>query len=141
MPITFQFQTKTALRHRRRLKNLLLHVANEESFAVQELQIVFCDDNYLLGINQTYLGHDFFTDIITFDLSEFPRQIIGELYISVDTVMSNSNLLLVSYQEELRRVMIHGLLHLCGYKDKTKEQKSLMRAKEDFYLGIYMNMI
>jgi rRNA maturation RNase YbeY len=90
-----------------------------------------------LKINNLHLEHNYFTDIITFDLSELPNQIIGEIYISTDRVKENASLIGVTINEELHRVIIHGVLHLCGYKDKTAKQKKDMRLLENKYLQKY----
>ena len=99
-----------------------------------EISIIFCSDGYLLGINRKHLNHDYFTDIITFDYRE-GSLVSGDLFISVDTVRSNALQFGVSFEEELRRVVIHGVLHLCGYGDKSPGEAEVMRSKEDFYLA------
>ena len=91
---------------------------------------IFCSEDEILRINQSYLNHDYYTDIITFDYSE-GNKISGDLFISVETVKTNSEKFKTDYEEELRRVMIHGILHLCGYKDDTSENKKKMKQKED----------
>ena len=98
------------------------------------LSFVFCDDNYLLSINQKYLNHDTFTDIITFDYCE-GNSISGDLFISLERVEENANEHSTTFHNELNRVVIHGVLHLCGYKDKTDEEAKTMRRKEDYYLN------
>jgi len=98
--------------------------------------IVFTDDNDLLRINQEFLKHNYFTDVITFDFSD-ENCIQGELYISVDSVVSNAGLYGVRKTDELRRVMVHGILHLCGYKDNTDEHVAEMRERENRYLKLY----
>ncbi len=105
-----------------------------------KLQYVFCSDTFLLDINVSYLQHDDYTDIITFDLSEDRNNWIeGEIYISVDRVKANAKLYNVSFLQELLRVIFHGALHLCGYGDKTIAQKSEMRRKEEEYLNLYLS--
>ncbi len=94
------------------------------------IAIILCSDEYLLDINKKFLSHDYYTDIITFDYTEGKR-ISGELYISIDRVKENAKQLGVSFPNELHRVMIHGVLHLCGYKDKTRKDREMMRTKED----------
>jgi rRNA maturation RNase YbeY len=95
-----------------------------------DINYIFCSDDEILRINKQYLNHDYYTDIITFDYTE--NDIIsGDLFISLDTVKSNAEELGTDYQEELHRVMIHGILHLCGFKDKTTEEGKLMRKRED----------
>ena len=108
--------------------------AKNENKEIGDISYVFCSDDYLLDINQRFLEHDFYTDIITFDYSE-ANVLSGDLMISIDRVKDNSEKLNTPFSEELKRVMIHGILHLCGYKDKTKEEELLMRSKEDFYLA------
>ena len=95
-----------------------------------EINVIFCNDDYLLSINKTYLNHDYYTDIITFDYSK-PEGVSGDLYISITRVKDNAKKLNLEFNDELYRVIIHGVLHLCGLKDKTKQEKEKMRAKED----------
>jgi len=95
-----------------------------------DITYIFCSDTEILRINQFYLKHDYYTDIITFDYSE-DNILSGDLFISLDTVKTNSLKFKTGFDNELRRVMIHGILHLCGYKDKASEEKKIMRAKED----------
>jgi rRNA maturation RNase YbeY len=141
--ITFHELTPVPwFRKRRLMKALLIDLFKKERTPVAEVSYVFCTDEYLLEINQQFLQHDDYTDIITFDLTEHlansspaPRR--GEIYISVDRVLDNARQLQTTRDEELRRVMIHGCLHLCGYKDKLNDQKRIMREKEDQYLRLY----
>src|SRR5690606_18692821 len=104
-------------------------IASEEK-KLEEICYIFCDDEYLLNLNEEFLQHDTYTDIITFDYS-VGKILQGDIYISTERVKENSDEFNVSFEEELRRVIIHGVLHLCGYKDKTKEQSLLMRQKEE----------
>lgn len=106
-----------------------------EGKIVGELSFVFCDDEYLHKINLEYLNHDTYTDIITFDYTE-ANIISGDIFISIDRVKENAIAFNVLFENELSRVIIHGVLHLMGYKDKTEEESTLMRAKEDFYLNL-----
>ncbi|WP_100076136.1 rRNA maturation RNase YbeY [Chryseobacterium camelliae] len=101
-----------------------------------EINYIFCDDEYLLKINQDYLQHDYYTDIITFDYVK-GKTINGEIFVSLQRISDNASTLSREYEEELRRVLAHGILHLSGYKDKTEEEEKLMRSKEDFYLKQY----
>ena len=126
------FSLKEKLKH----KAWLNEVAKQEGKKILELSYVFCSDNYLLQINQEYLNHDTLTDIVTFDNSEDPKKIEGDIFISIDRVKENGEKLGTS-ETELERVMVHGLLHLLGYKDKKKEDKALMTEKEDFYIKQY----
>lgn len=111
--------------------------AETERFVISNLNYIFCSDEYLLQINKDYLNHDTYTDIVTFDNSEEEQVIEGDLFISIDRVKENALAFKVTFNEELCRVMIHGVLHLMGYKDKTDEEKKQMRAKEDFCLSKY----
>jgi rRNA maturation RNase YbeY len=101
------------------------------------LTYVFCSDEYLLDINKEYLNHDYFTDIITFNLANTDQPVEGEIYISLDRVKENAQKLGQSYKDELHRVIFHGALHLCGFKDKALEEQTRMRKKEDEYLDLY----
>lgn len=101
-----------------------------------EINYIFCDDEYLLKVNQDYLQHDYYTDIITFDYVK-GKTISGEIFVSLQRISDNASTLSKNYEEELRRVLAHGILHLCGYKDKTEEEEKEMRRKEDFYLAKY----
>jgi probable rRNA maturation factor len=102
-----------------------------------EINYIFCSDARILAINNLYLHHDYYTDIITFDYSE-QNKISGDIYIGIETVASNSKMLLSSYEKELNRVIIHGILHLCGFKDKTPETEKIMHQKEDEALEFYI---
>ena len=102
-----------------------------------EINYIFCDDDYLLKVNQDYLKHDYYTDIITFDYVK-GKTISGEIFVSLQRISDNASTLSKNYEEELRRVLAHGILHLCGYKDKTEEEEQLMRSKEDFYIAKYI---
>jgi rRNA maturation RNase YbeY len=126
------FSLKEKLKH----KAWLNEVAKQEGKKILELSYVFCSDEYLLQINQEYLNHDTLTDIVTFDNSEDPKKIEGDIFISIDRVKENGEKLGTS-ETELERVMVHGLLHLLGYKDKKKEDKEVMTEKEDFYIKQY----
>lgn len=107
----------------------------DESHKLRELNFIFCSDQYLLSINQQFLNHDTYTDIITFDNSDKEGLIIGDIFISVDRVQENAKSFKTNLEDELQRVMIHGTLHLLGYPDKGKEAKAIMTQKEDFYLS------
>ena len=101
-----------------------------------EINYIFCDDDYLVEINQQYLNHDTLTDIISFDYS-LGNEIHGDIYISVERVRENAEDFKVSFEEELKRVMIHGVLHYCGYKDKSESDELLMRSKEDEKIKLF----
>lgn len=107
-------------------------ISNEEK-KIGSINYIFCDDEYLLKVNQDYLQHDYYTDIITFDNVK-GKTIAGEIFVSLQRVSDNASTLSKDYEEELRRVLAHGVLHLCGYKDKSEQEAAKMRNKEDFYL-------
>ena len=125
------------LRDRKKLKSFINSLIVKEKKNLNNLNYIFCSDKALLEINRKYLDHNFYTDVITFDLSSSPKEILADIYISVDRIKENAKSLKLSLKEELHRVMFHGLLHLCGYNDKTEAQKKLIRKKEDFYLNLY----
>lgn len=110
-------------------------VAESEIRTLGDINIIFCSDNYILDINQRFLGHDYFTDIITFDYCE-GEILSGDLFISIDSVRENSVQYGTEFNDELGRVMVHGILHLIGYDDHTAAQQKQMRAKEDYYLSL-----
>ena len=110
-------------------------IAADESWEVRDIAFVFCDDNYLLKINKEFLDHDTYTDIITFDYS-VGNEIISEIYVSTDRVEENAKKYKQTFENEIHRVIIHGVLHLCGYNDKTEEEKQIMRDKENHYLSL-----
>lgn len=115
------------------LQKLVFFVIKSERKITGEISVIFCSDEYLLKINEQYLGHDYYTDIVTFDYVE-NSVISGDLFVSVDRVLENAGGLKLKFEEELHRVIFHGILHLCGYKDKINAEKKAMREKEDFYL-------
>ena len=106
---------------------------SKEQKQTGEISFIFCGDEYLLDINKQYLDHDYYTDIITFDYVE-DSVLSGDIFISIDRVKENASEFRVSFDDELNRIMIHGVLHLAGYKDKAKDDKELMTSKEDYYL-------
>lgn len=118
------------------LKSLIADLFKREVRRLNSLSIVFCSDEHMLEMNRQFLQHDYYTDILTFELSERNAPVEGELYISVDRVRENASQLGVSAREEMMRVILHGALHLCGYKDKLKKQQLLMRQKEERYLQL-----
>lgn len=105
-------------------------IASKHGKTIGEIAYVFCDDAKILEVNRQYLGHDYYTDIITFDYCEDDK-LSGDIFISLDTVKSNSVIYGTDYYDELTRVIIHGILHLCGYKDKSDDESRAMRALED----------
>jgi rRNA maturation RNase YbeY len=113
-------------------------IASDYDFSIGDISVVFCCDAYILNINRTYLDHDYYTDIITFDYSE-GEVLSGDLIVSVDTVASNARKYDVSYSEELFRVLIHGFLHLVGLSDKDEQDVLLMRERESFYINSCLN--
>jgi probable rRNA maturation factor len=108
-------------------------LATDEQLPLVGINYIFCSDEYLLDMNRTHLQHDYYTDIITFQLTE--QALHGDLFISTDRVADNAQTLGVTFEQELLRVMIHGVLHLAGYGDKTPEEADLMRAKENEWIG------
>jgi rRNA maturation RNase YbeY len=120
------------------LKQNLKSLAIKEGKILKDISVVFTDDEYLLEVNKQYLNHDYYTDVITFDYSEFPS-VSGDIMISLDRVKDNAESLGVAFQEELFRVIYHGLLHLCGYKDKSPSDEALMRKKENEYLNFFVS--
>ena len=114
--------------------NWLSSTCVEEGKVLEEVNLIFCSDEYLLKMNVEYLQHDYYTDIISFDYCEEDR-ILGDLFISKDRVLDNAELNNVTFESELQRVIVHGVLHLCGYKDKSEDEEKLMRSKEDYYLS------
>ena len=118
-------------------KKWLKLASKSEGYEIADLNYIFCDDDYLLEINKQYLDHDYFTDIITFDNSEEDNVLEGDIYISVDRVKENAATFEANFETEMRRVLIHGLLHLMGYQDSDEKLKTEMRAKEDQYLLLF----
>ncbi len=133
----FFLQHNISLRERNALKAFIPAIFKMEKRKLQDLSYIFCSDDYLLNINKANLRHDYYTDIITFDLSDAGGAISGEIYISTDRVRYNAQKLSVTIKEEIHRVIFHGVLHLCGYKDKTQKHKKEMRLAEDKYLDLY----
>ncbi len=119
----------------RKTKSWLQSIIKAEGFTLNQLNYIFCSDEYLLNVNRQYLEHDFYTDIITFDNSEEDAVIEGDIFVSIDRVKDNAQELNKPFEEELRRVLAHGILHLVGYDDHEDEQEQEMRNKEDFYLS------
>jgi probable rRNA maturation factor len=127
------FELPEKLRRKRWLKEL----AASSGFRIKELNYIFCSDEYLYQMNVYYLNHDTYTDIITFDNSEKTKELEGDIFISIDRVNENAKTLKVEGDVELTRVLAHGLLHLMGYKDKSKEEAYLMRSKEEEAIELY----
>ncbi len=131
----FEEDISIKIKNKLNLKRWIKATILAEHKTLGELNYVFCSDEYLHEMNVEYLKHDTLTDIITFDNSEVEDEITGDIFISVDRVVDNARKFEVSIEEELHRVMVHGVLHLIGYKDKKKEEKETMRFKENFYLN------
>jgi rRNA maturation RNase YbeY len=137
-PVTYHFEDVSFdLPDSQHLTQWLLAVGREERKPFLEVNYIFCSDEYLREINVSYLEHDYYTDIITFPYS--PTEIHGDVFISYDRVADNATTQQVSFEDELCRVMVHGVLHLAGYPDKSPEEAAVMRSKEDYYLGIRLN--
>ena len=137
MNIDFHFLKKADLKNRNRLKSFIKDLVKMENKKIIEITYIICSDRHLLEINKKFLSHNYNTDIITFDLSTDHTNKIGEIYISVDRVKVNAKEYNEFIYKELHRVIFHGVLHLCGYEDKTKKDASIMREKEDYYLSKY----
>ena len=129
--------SSTAFKNKKRLKAQLVSLFKKEGALVERIDYIFCTDAYLLGINKQFLKHNFYTDIITFNLANKKAPIQGEIYISMDRVKENAQIHQTTYKEELHRVIFHGALHLCGYKDKLPSHVKKMRKAEDSYLATY----
>lgn len=139
MSISFnQADSKVALANRVALKSFIEKRVKKEGYSIETLTYVFCSDKYLLKMNKDFLSHNYYTDIISFDLSETPGNLIGEVYISVDRVKDNAKTHGTTLKEELHRVIFHGALHFCGYKDKKPADTIKMRQMEDAWLSAYM---
>ena len=128
--ISFNYELDFKLDDEQLFSDWLSKVISSESKHEGEINYIFCDDNYLVEINQQYLDHDTLTDIISFDYS-IGNELHGDVFISVERVVENAQDFEVTFEEELRRVLVHGILHYCGYKDKNEEDENLMRRKEE----------
>jgi rRNA maturation RNase YbeY len=131
----------TSLRFRTKLKAFISKQCQKEGIRIEALQYVFCSDAYLLDINKRFLNHDFYTDIISFDLSEKRGSLVGDVYISIERVKENAKTEDNLYMHELLRVIFHGALHFCGYKDKKPADVKVMRSMEDKWLKAYLKTI
>jgi rRNA maturation RNase YbeY len=141
MTIFFNKADKSmTLGNRVALKAFIEKQMKKEGMRIECLQYVFCSDKYLLGINKQFLNHDYYTDIISFDLSETKGELIGDIYISVDRVKENAKIMKVTQVNELLRVIFHGALHFCGYKDKKPTDAKLMRSMEDKWISAYLKL-
>lgn len=128
--ISYNYETEFELSHEAAFSNWISKVIESENKKEGEINYIFCDDEYLLEINQQYLDHDTLTDIISFDYS-VGNELHGDIFISIERVRENAEDFSVSFDDELKRVMIHGVLHYCGYKDKSESDEQIMRNKED----------
>jgi rRNA maturation RNase YbeY len=128
-------QTDFSVSNESQIADWLNSVCQKEGKSLSEISIILCSDEYLLDVNQKHLDHDCYTDVITFDYTE-NSAVSGDIFISIDRVEDNARSLGISVLDELHRIMIHGLLHLLGYSDKTKGARQDMTAKEDFYLSL-----
>lgn len=140
MGISFAFQTTCTLKNRTILKQWIKLVIENNNKKVGEIAYIFCSDEQLLEINKEFLNHDYYTDIITFDYSE-TDVVSGDMFISIDRIKDNAKILGVAYQEELHRVIIHGILHLLGNKDNTETESENMRKLEDECLSVLSTFI
>ena len=127
-------QTEYSISNQPETTSWFISVCKSEQKNLSELTYIFCSDDYLLELNQKHLCHDYYTDVITFDYSD-EKTVSGDVFISIDRVIDNAASVGVPVREELDRIMIHGLLHLLGYKDKSAEEKERMTHKEDLYLS------
>jgi rRNA maturation RNase YbeY len=134
--IRYQFETAFRLRNQREYTNWLIKVAKSEGRVLEDINYIFTSDTYLLELNQRFLNHDYYTDILTFDYS-VDRTVSGDIFISIDRVMENARSFGVDFDEELLRVMVHGLLHLFGYNDDDDMQQQRMRSIEDEKIKLF----
>ena len=132
--ISFNYETSFKLENDLEISKWISNVISSEKFKEGDINYVFCDDDYLLKLNIEFLNHDTLTDIISFD-NTIGKILQGDIFISIDRVKENANNFNVSFKEELSRVIVHGVLHYCGYKDNTEEDAKLIREKENFYIN------
>jgi len=132
----FSEDVSYTLKNKASLRSWIIDTISGENKKLKELSIILCSDGYLLSVNQQYLKHDTYTDIITFDYSENPDEIHGDIFISIERVKENALQIGHAEKDELHRVIIHGVLHLLGYKDKSASEQQLMTSKEDQYLAL-----
>jgi rRNA maturation RNase YbeY len=134
----FSEEIRYTLKEKLNRKRWLTKIATNAGFKIKELNYVFCSDEYLYQMNRDYLKHDTYTDIITFDNSENKDDIEGDIFVSIDRVCENAKTHTQEVETEMNRVLVHGLLHLMGYKDKTQEEAALMRIKEEESIKLYV---
>jgi rRNA maturation RNase YbeY len=135
----FSHDIPTSLKNTPNLKHFIELIFKKEMQNLDSINYIFCSDRTILEINKKYLNHDFYTDVITFDLSPNNKVISAEVYISIDRIRDNAKQLRLSIKSELHRVLFHAALHLCGYKDKKKKDQEIMRKKENELLDKYFN--
>lgn len=135
----YYLDIKFSLRDRKKLKTFIENIFIWENVQLLSLNYIFCSDDFLQKINKEFLNHEELTDIISFDMSNSARLMEGEIYVSIDRVKENAFFEKVKLKEELHRVILHGVLHLCGYKDKKKSDILIMRKKEKEYLDLYFS--
>ena len=134
--INFNYETDFALDNEIQIEKWILKVVQSENKTTGEISYIFCNDDYLLKLNQEHLNHDTLTDIISFDYT-LGNELSGDIFISVERVQDNANDYKVTFENELLRVMVHGVLHYCGYKDKTEKDEAIMRIKEEEKLQMF----
>jgi len=117
----------------------LYNVSEQNNYTIKQLNYIFCSDDDLLEVNKKYLQHDYYTDIITFDLSEIENQVVSDIYVSIDRIIDNASSLSVPFENELLRVLAHGLLHLVGFNDKTENEQAEMTQMENKFIDLYYN--
>ena len=132
--ISFNYETDFKLENLEKLSDWISDAISEENCKEGEINYIFCSDDYLLKLNVDFLNHDTLTDIISFDYS-VGKELHGDIYVSIDRVKENASDFEVLFKDEIERVMIHGVLHYCGYKDKSEADGKVMRSKEDYYLA------
>jgi len=132
--IYYNYETDFKLDNEKEITLWITNTIQEENGTLEEVSYIFCDDEYLVKKNVKYLNHNTLTDIISFDYS-VGKQISGDIFISIERVKENATTFKVAFKDELHRVIIHGILHYCGYKDKTEADKKIMRSKENYYLS------
>ncbi len=124
-----------------KVQTWLSNIAKKNSKFITDLNYIFCSDDYLLQVNIDYLNHDYYTDIITFDNSEQEEEIEGDIFISIDRINDNANMLNESFENELLRVLAHGFLHLIGFNDKTEKDQQEMTEQENFSIQEYRSLV
>jgi rRNA maturation RNase YbeY len=135
--VNFHFLSACSLSKRKRLKAFIISMFRREKRTLEHIDVIFCDDKTLLDLNIQFLKHNYYTDILSFPISNAGKPLVAEIYISVQRVKENAANLDNTFREELHRVVFHGILHFCGYKDKTQSETRNMRKMEDKYLGAY----